>query len=136
MTESEAINKLKTKIEEHEKRISKLEMMLPDAKLEASKMKTSIKEFILKKNPINDTQKALAIGYYLEKYEAFISFNSKDLEKGFRDSREKIPPNVSDKIQLNTKNGHIMEYGEKDGLKAYVLTNSGERFLENGFKEV
>jgi len=58
------------------------------------------------------------------------------LEKGFRDSKEKVPQNVPDKIQKNIAKGHMMEAAEeKDELKAYVLTNSGEKFVEKDFKE-
>ena len=132
----EEISELKRKLEEHEKRISALEGFWSQAKPKPSEKKISIKEFILQKKPKNDTQKALAIGYYLENFERFTSFNTRDVEKGFRDAREKVPPNVSDKIQMNISKDHMMDAGEeKDDLKAYVLTNSGERFVENNFTE-
>lgn len=131
---NEDIAEIKKKLEEHEKRISKLEAYSP-VKPKIVKKKISIKEFILQKRPKDDIQKALAIGYYLEKYKGFSNFNAKDLEKGFRDAREKIPPNVPDKIQGNIRKGHMMEAGEKKSeLKAYNLTNSGEKFVENNFK--
>ena len=98
--------------------------------------KLSIKEFILQKKPKSDIQKTLAIGYYLEKFRNFSSFNANDLKKGFREAREKIPPNIPDKIQKNIAKGHMMEAdAEKDGLKAYMLTESGEKLVENGFEE-
>jgi len=136
MTEIEKIKKLKKTLEDHEERISKLEKFLPKTKIEIPEKKISIKEFILQKKPKNDIQKTLAIGYYLENFENFCSFNVRDLEKGFRDSKEKVPQNVPDKIQKNIAKGHMMEAAEgKDELKAYVLTNSGEKFVENDFKE-
>lgn len=135
MTENDELKKIKETLEDHEKRIALLEKASSEKKTRNAYKKVSIKEFILQKQPKNDVLKALAIGYYLEKYESFVSFNAKDIEKGFRDAREKVPPNVSDKIQKNVEKSHMMEAEEKDGLKAYSLTNSGEKFVENNFKE-
>ena len=130
---SEEVGKIKKKLEEHEERISRLERLI-QTKPEVIKKTISIKEFILEKRPKGDVQKALVIAYYLERYQGFSSFNSNDVEQGFRDAREKIPPNVGDKIQKNIAKGHMMEAGEeKDGMKAYFLTGSGERFVENDF---
>ena len=132
----EEIAEVKKKLKEYEERIAKLERFLPETEPERARKKISIKEFILQKHPKGDVQKALAIGYYLEKCEGLSSFNAKDLEKGFRNAREKIPQNIPDKIQMNVKKDHMMEAeGKKEGLKAYFLTNSGEKYVENDFKE-
>jgi hypothetical protein len=66
-----------------------------------------------------------------------ISFNVKDLEGGFRAAKEKVPLNINDKINMNTKKGMMMEADEKkDNFTAWVLTNKGEKFVKNDFKEV
>lgn len=135
MASNEEIMEIKKKLEEHEGRISKLES-LSQTKPETVKKKISIKEFILSKKPKDDVQKTLAIGYYLEKYENLPPFNVKDLEESFRAAREKVPKNIGDKVQLNIKKGHMMDAKEKkDNLKAWVLTNSGEKYVENNFKK-
>lgn len=135
MSPNEEIMKIKEILEEHEKRLSKLEILI-QTKPETTKKKTSIKEFLLSKKPSSDVERALAIGYYLEKYEDFSSFNVKDLEDGFRDAKEKIPSNMSDKVQKNIAKGHLMETKKKkDNLKSWVLTNSGERFVETDFQK-
>jgi hypothetical protein len=96
----------------------------------------SIKEFILSKKPKDDVQKTLAIGYFLEQHQHYTSFNVKDIESGFRASKEKVPLNIPDKIQMNLKKGQMMEAKEKkDNIKAYVLTNSGDRYVENNFQK-
>jgi hypothetical protein len=44
---------------------------------------------------------------------------------------------VPDKIQKNIAKGYMMEVSEeKDELKAYVLTNRGEKFVKNDFKNM
>lgn len=129
------IEELKKIINKHERRISNLEGMTKTEEGKKQK-KTSLKEFIISKNPKGDVKKALTIGYYLEKHEDEPFFNANDLKKGFKESKEKIPDNISDKISKNIKKGHMMKYEEKkEDQEAYVLTNSGERYLENDFKE-
>ena len=135
MVSNEEIMEIKKKLKEHEERISKLESLFKKEP-ETVKKIISIKEFILSKKPKNDVQKTLTIGYYLEKYENLSSFNVKDLEKVFIAAREKVPKNIGDKVQLNIKKGHMMEFKEKkDNIKAWTLTNSGEKHIESDFKK-
>jgi len=64
------------------------------------------------------------------------SFNVKDLERGFREAKEKAPANINYNVIQNIKSGYMAEAKErKDKLKAWYLTNSGERFVENGLKK-
>jgi len=135
MTLDQEITEIRKTLEEHEKRISRLERSLK-AKREAIKKKISLKEFIISKGPKGGVQKALAIGYYLEKYGGLLHFNAKDIEKGFRTAKEKAPKNVSDTIYANAKKGHMMEVEERKGnLKAWTLTDSGEKYVEGNFKK-
>lgn len=96
--------------------------------------KLSIKEFLLSKKPNSDVQKALVIGYYLEKYEGYSSFNVPDLEKGFRSAKETVPNNINLCIIRNVQKGHLAEAKEeKNNLKAWYLTNTGGIFVESNF---
>jgi hypothetical protein len=98
--------------------------------------KMSIKEFLLEGGASDDVQKTLAIGYFLETHETMTSFNKEDLEKGFRAAKEPVPANINDKVNMSIKQGHMTEAGEKkNSLKAWVVTNSGEKYLQNGFKK-
>jgi len=126
--------KIKKILDNHEKRIKALEKIFIGNETLKLKKEISLKEFILLKKPRDDVQKTLVIGFYLEKYENLSSFNVKDLENGYRAAKEKVPRNINDKVNLNIKNGHMMEAKEKkDNRKAWVLTGSGERFIENDF---
>jgi len=131
---------IKKMLEDHEKRISKLEALgepsIEEQKKPSEKKKLSVKEFLKEKKPKGYTRIALAIGFYLEKFERLSSFNAKDLENGFIAAKEKSPKNFNDTANMNVKNGHMMEYkSEKDGRKAWVLTRSGEDYVESGFKK-
>ena len=131
----DTIAEVKKVLEEHEKRISQLEG-LSKTKPETVTTKPSIKDFIRSKKPEDDLQKTLAIGYYLEKFERFSSFNVKDLDKGFRDAKQPVPQNINDKVNKNVEKDYIMEAEEKkDGKLAWVLTAEGEEYVESGFQE-
>ena len=119
MSNEDIIEKIKKQLEDHEKRISKLEAQ-PQAQAGPVTKKLSIKEFILSKKPKGDVQKTLAVGYYLEKHEGFASFNVKDLESGFRAAKEPVPNNVNLAVIGNISKGHMMEAEEKkDKFKAW-----------------
>lgn len=122
-------------LEDHEKRIQRLEKLFESEPIQTKKQ-ISIKEFILTKKPKNDVEKTLVIGYYLEKFREMSSFNAKDLEDGFREAKEKVPANINYKVIKNIEKGFMMEAKEKkDKLKAWVLTSTGERFVENDLKK-
>lgn len=128
----DSLENIMRKLEEHESRISALEGM-PAKRTQVEGKKLSVKEFLLTKKPTDDVQRTLVIGYYLEHFELMDSFNIKDLADGFRLAKEPLPTNINDKVNLNIKGekGYMMEAKEKkDKFKAWVLTNSGEKFVE------
>ena len=129
--EKEDLALILIKLEALESRISELEGKPGKIKKEGKRL--SIKEFILEKKPSDDVQKTLVIGYYLEHFEGVDSFNVKDLNEGFRLAREPLPSNTNDKANGNVEKGYMMEAKEKkDKLKAWYLTNTGEKFIEEG----
>jgi len=132
------IEELRALLSKHEARIAKLEAAIatrPTQQHQPARTKEfSVKEFLRSKKPKTDMQKTLAVGYYLEKYVRVSSFNVQDLEEAFRAAKEPLPSNTHAFVGQNIKNGHMMESKEKkDKKKAYVLTNSGEEFVENDF---
>jgi hypothetical protein len=100
-----------------------------------SNKKTSAKEFLLTKVVKSEVQKVLALAFYLERQEGLSSFNVPDLEGVFRSAREKLPKNMNDAVNKNISRGFLMEAAEKkDSKKAWNLTSTGERFVENDMK--
>jgi hypothetical protein len=131
MSGEDEIKEIMKKLENHEHRILRLEGLPQKINKEIKKL--SIKEFILEKKPSDDVQKTLVIGYYLEHFEDMESFNVQDITEGFRAARETVPSNVNDKVNSNIEKGYFMVAKEKkDKLKAWYLTNSGEKFVEKG----
>jgi len=135
MSVEDVIKDIMTKLEDHESRISALEGA-PGKKTLVEGKKLSIKEFLLTKKPNDDVQRTIVIGYYLEHFESMDSFNTRDLADGFRSAKDPLPANINDKVNSNIGKGYMMEAKEKkDKLKAWVLTNSGEKFVEEGLPE-
>lgn len=135
MSVEDIIKEIMTKLEEHESRISALEGA-PAKKTQVEGKKLSVKEFLLTKKPTDDVQRTLVIGYYLEHFESMESYNVRDLANGFRSAKEPPPLNINDKVNMNIRKGHMMDAKEKkDKSKAWVLTNTGEKFVEEGLPE-
>ena len=139
--EPTTLSKLEAMLKDHEDRIKSLEQRLSETPRSEEKPAPpapsgpSIRQFVIEKTPTDDVQRTLVIGYYLEKHVGFKSFNAKDIEKGFVEAREKVPGNVSDKVLKNVWKGTMMQVQEdKDGMKAYVLTNAGTKLAETGFR--
>jgi len=120
-----------------EERLAKLEG--PNQKgLKSFKKGISINEFMSSQKLNGEVQRTLAVGYYLEKYEGLSSFNAKDLADAYR--RLKIPKsqhiNFNYKVIKNIQQGYMTETKQKkDKQKAWALTNSGEKYVENGFQK-
>jgi hypothetical protein len=118
---------LETRVRAIEKRFEDEGMVSP-----ARGKKQSAREFLLTKKISTETQKALALAYYLEHVEGLESFNVPDLEKAFRAAREKLPANMNDVVNKNIARGFLMGANEKkDSKKTWYLTSTGERVVEN-----
>jgi len=131
----EELAELKKTIQAHEKRLSNLENILGNAPKQVAKG-ISVKEFILDKNPSSEASKALTIGYYLERHRNTSPFTIREIEQLFREAREPPPTNTNDVVNQNITKGFMMEAEKKkDNHKAWTLTSTGEKFVENGLKE-
>lgn len=117
-----------------EARVSAIEQSLagrPEEQPVQRVKKISAKEFLLTLQIPTETQKVLALAYFLERQEEIESFNVPDLEGAFRAAREKLPKNMNDAVNKNVARGFIMEAAaKKDSKKAWNLTATGERFVE------
>jgi hypothetical protein len=128
-------NELEKRIIDLEKRVSELEKKnqnSPTSTISPEReKKVSIKEFLVTKKLDDDVKRTLAIAYFLEHIEKNESLNTEDLKQGFQLAKCPLPKNINDKVNMNIKNAHMMETGEKkNGTKAWVLTASGEQFVE------
>ena len=128
---SEELKEIKNILGKLDERISRLEASLGDkTKPIEEKKKLAVREFMLQKEVITGTDKTLVLGYYLEKFEQLDSFNVDDIERAFREAKEPVPGNINEAVNKNIRKGFMMSSGEKDGKNAWILTNSGEKFVD------
>jgi hypothetical protein len=123
---------IETRITALEGRIAKLEavLMAPVTRIDKTKP-MSPKEFLKTKKASADTQKVLALGYFLEHHSDMSSFSVSDLEIIFRQAKEKLPKNINDTVNKNIKRGFLDEAREKkNSKKAWYLTSTGEQYVE------
>jgi len=125
-----------SRIEELERRVAAMEVWMKLRPESPRDMKPlSIREFLLSKAPKTKVDTALVIGFHLEKFANVSPINLDDLSKGFAQAKEPLPANPSDLLYQNVRRGFMMESAEKKGgSKAWTVTNSGERFVENNLK--
>lgn len=97
--------------------------------LAPSEKEESPREFYIRYNPKTSTEKTLVVISFLEK-KGIENITIKEIAEGFREMREPTPPNVSDKIQLLDKRGFLMKVDKMDKRHCWLLSNSGEKFLE------
>jgi hypothetical protein len=127
-------NDFEKRIEDLEKRVAKLEgtpagVTTPRA---TSGKKLSAKEFLMGRKTGSETERALALAYFLEHVDGLTSFNVPELVAAFRSAKEKLPKNMNDAVNKNIARGFLMEAeSKKDSKKAWYLTATGERYVEN-----
>ena len=136
------VDELEQILKNHEQRIASLEQTIKEnnplisSQSLGTKKPLSMKEFIISKDPKTDIQKTLTIAYYLEKFQGFESFNRTDLRNGFSQAKEPIPSNINVMVNNNVANGHMMQVPDKKEKQiAWMLTNTGERFVNKEFQE-
>lgn len=127
------MNTLESRIENLEQRVTMLETKLTtEPSMSVASKQIAPKEFLLSKKPDSDVEKTVFLGYYLEKYKQYGSFNKKDIEIAYRLAKESLPQNISDKISKAITRGFFTKAQEnKDGMAAWCVTTTGERFVEN-----
>jgi len=91
--------------------------------------KTSAAEFLKRGAFKNQSDRALGLGYYLEKFERRTLFTSTELVELGKETKQPFT-NASDSVAKLTSRGLMMSAGDKDGQRAYALTASGETYVE------
>ncbi len=95
---------------------------------ESGGKKVSAAEFMKGASAQNQTDRAMLLGYYLEKVEAWASFTTTDLAHWGKEIKRPFG-NVSDVVAKLTARGLMMSSGDKDGQRAYALTATGEEYV-------
>lgn len=103
----------------------------PSAPLTVEKAPTeqkpmSLPQFFRKAGVRTDVDRTLLAGYYLEVYKSSESFTAAEVKDIIRNARVNPPRNTNECINANIRKGFMMSAGNKDGIRAFVLTSDGE----------
>jgi hypothetical protein len=78
----------------------------------------------------NQTDRALLLGYYMEKVDAQPSFTTTELRDLGKQAKYSFT-NISDSVAGLVGRGLMMSAGEREGHRAYTLTATGEEYAES-----
>lgn len=123
---------LEERVEDLERRVRKLEE--GEVSTDSNDVTAPIEMSDFKKdfNPKTYADKATVVARYLEKHEELESFDRDDLNQGFKLCKWKRPANMSDIISKAAERKELfMRAGEKDGKKKWMLTETGEEYVES-----
>jgi hypothetical protein len=95
-------------------------------------MPETLGEFLDSKgNPEKHTDIVAVYAFWLFRKEGFQSFNVKDIVECYNKTRKVKPTNPNQIINTNVASNLFAEASEKkDGLKAWVITRTGEEYVE------
>ena len=100
--------------------------------------KLSTAEFVLKHQIKKHTDLVLGFGYFIEKVKGADKFTPGDITSCYYEAKLD-PSNTSQMIIQNIKRGFLMEAkGSEKGAKGrkyFTVTQSGLKYVENGFKK-
>ncbi|MCP8309424.1 MAG: hypothetical protein H3Z53_09965 [archaeon] len=120
-------------VEKKFKELAEGKVVAPEAPTpEVKVLPTSLVEFIKAKgNPSEHTDIAILFSYWLHKKEKMGSYNKDDIEKCYTEARITKPMNITDVMNRLQGKGYLMPAPEKkDNKKAWVITRSGEEYVE------
>jgi hypothetical protein len=103
----------------------------PPPLIPSTSKKLSLGEFIRQLGYKKHTEMVLAFGYFLEKVSGLASFTAADINTCYYEAKLESS-NTSQMIIQNIRSGRMMpaKKGKDKEKKAYVLTRSGEEFIE------
>lgn len=100
------------------------------AEVAATGKQISPAEFVKKSAAKNQMDRALVLGYYLERVVGSTGFTSSELADYGKQIKQPFA-NASDIVAKLTGRGLMMSAGNKEGQRAYALTASGETYIES-----
>ena len=94
----------------------------------------SAREFFLKFSPKTDTEKTLVAINFLEK-KGLQTITVQEIANAYKEMREPLPKNISDKIQMLDKRGLLRKAGQEGKRKCWLISNTGEEYLRRLYED-
>jgi len=97
----------------------------------AKTLPDSLVEFLKSKgDPKEHTDRITIFSYWLFHKENLKSYNVDDIERCYDETRIAKPTNINAFMNDLQAKGYLKLAGEKDGKKAWVITRTGEEYVE------
>jgi hypothetical protein len=87
-------------------------------------------EFLAAKKALTHPDRVVAIAYFTYKTQDGAGVTTHDLTEAYSRARVKKPQNFPDVIAACVRRGRLVEGDRKDGMKSWVITRTGEAFVE------
>lgn len=87
-------------------------------------------EFLASKKATTHPDRVVAIAYYVYHTQGGAGVTTHDLTEAYSRARVKKPQNFPDVIAACVRRGRLVEGERKDGMKSWVITRTGEAFVE------
>jgi hypothetical protein len=88
-------------------------------------------EFLASRKATTHPDRVVAIAYYLYRTQSGAGVTTHDLTEAYSRARIKKPQNFPDVIAACVRRGRLVEGERKDGMKSWVITRTGEAFVES-----
>lgn len=119
---------LRERVEELEERVATIEQRFESGDIPEET--DDLRSFVEEVNPSTHIERAVVIGYYLEKHQGRSNFTVEDIEEGYRTCKVQKPANLSDSLANAERKGWLMRDGETDRFQLWILTGEGEDYVE------
>jgi cell division septum initiation protein DivIVA len=129
---SNEIETLQERVQQLEERVKTLEQKFQSGEPIGA---SDLRSFVEDVEPTTHVERAIAIGYYLEKSQGFNNFTIEDIEEGYRECKIQKPANPSDVLANAEGRGWMMRDGKEDHYQLWVLTRDGENTIEEMIDE-
>jgi hypothetical protein len=87
-------------------------------------------EFLAAKKVATHPDRVVAIAYFTYHAQSGAGVTTQDLTDAYSRARVKKPQNFPDVIAACVRRGRLVEGERKDGMKAWVITRTGESYVE------
>jgi len=127
------VEELQQEVSELRKRVERLEERLQEGgpPVDAS----SLRPFVESTDPSSHTERALAIGYYLDFYMGEADFTVGDIEEGYTECRLQPPSNPSDVLGRAENNGWLVKTGSEGRTILWRVSAEGQRLIESKLEQ-
>jgi len=102
----------------------------PSAAAAPTPVDMDLTEFLAAKKAATHPDRVVAIAYYIYRTQNGAGVTTQELTDAYGRARIKKPQNFPDVIAACVRRGRLVEGQRKDGLKSWVITRTGESFVE------